>query len=313
MLLKNEVAYELHPKTRIVDLSGESESRVRRIPYWLRTIRTYVKKEQPDVILSFVARINILVMLACIGVEKRIIVSERNDPMRDGRGIITKVLTGLLYPQCDGIVFQTKRAWSCYSKVIREKGEIIPNPICVNEFADCMDKTKIVTVGRLAEQKNHKLLIRSFKRLLINYPHMELYIYGEGPCRKELEDYIKVLGIDGKVHLPGRIDKIHREIRDAGMFVLSSDYEGLSNALLEAMVMGLPCISTNCAGSDEYIINEINGLLVCVGDELGLEKAMKRFIEDDELRGKCASNARKISGLVGGHEVMEKWRNIISK
>lgn len=112
---------------------------------------------------------------------------------------------------------------------------------------------KIVTVGRLTVQKNQKLLIESFSEVLKKYPNIILEIYGDGEKREELKYIIKTLGVSNNVIFKGNILNVHEAIADAGLFVLSSDYEGLSNALMEAMMMGLPCISTTCAGSDELI------------------------------------------------------------
>ena len=255
LLLKNEVCYNLADTTRILDLSGKGESRLRRAPYWLSSIRRYVKEEKPDVVVSFAARINVIVMLACLGTKTKIVLSERNDPKCDGRDPVTILLTRLLYPHSEGIVFQTARAKSCFGRKIQKKGVIIPNPIEVQVCAKDTDIHKIVNVGSLKPQKNHELLINAFSDLSDKYPHMQLYIYGEGQLRTRLEEHIKRLGMQDKIHLPGACSDVHDQIKNAAMFVLSSDYEGLSNALLEAMMMGLPCISTNCSSLPEIIDN----------------------------------------------------------
>lgn len=130
---------------------------------------------------------------------------------------------------------------------------IIFNPISVSSVSKNTNLKKIVTVGRLTVQKNQKLLIESFSEVLKKYPNIILEIYGDGEKREELKYIIKTLGVSNNVIFKGNILNVHEAIADAGLFVLSSDYEGLSNALMEAMMMGLPCISTTCAGSDELI------------------------------------------------------------
>ena len=104
---------------------------------------------------------------------------------------------------------------------------------------------------------------------------------------------------------------VHYRIRNAIMFVLSSDFEGLSNALLEAMMMGIPCISTNCAGSDEVIRNEKNGLLVNVGDEDGLYMAMKKLLENNELRKDISNQAKSDLSIFKSDKVLSEWMNYI--
>lgn len=311
MLLTNTVGYHIDDSIEIIDMSGTTESRIKRVPYWVKSIRSFVKKENPDVIVSFAARINVITMISCIGLNKKIIVSERNDPQYDGRGIITKILTKILYPFANTVVFQTQRVMSYFDRRIQNKAQIIPNPINVPVYSDNTKLNKIVTVGSLKPQKNQMLLLKSFKIVLEKYPEMTLTIYGEGACRDKLEEYIQIQDMQKNVFLPGEMDMVHEEIKDALMFVLPSDYEGLSNALLEAMMMGLPCISTNCAGSDEYILNGENGLLVQVGDREKLAEAIIKFIENDDLREKCARNARKIRDRVGLEKTLFRWHEVI--
>lgn len=151
----------------------------------------------------------------------------------------------------DKVVFQTKRVSSYFPYL--SNATIIFNPISVSSVSKNTNLKKIVTVGRLTVQKNQKLLIESFSEVLKKYPNIILEIYGDGEKREELKYIIKTLGVSNNVIFKGNILNVHEAIADAGLFVLSSDYEGLSNALMEAMMMGLPCISTTCAGSDELI------------------------------------------------------------
>ena len=312
ILLKKEVSYQLNPTINVIDMTGkENASRIKRSPAWIRKIRRYIIETNPATIVSFVARINLLVLLACAGMEKRIIISERNDPQFDGRGFLIRFFCSVLYPHAECIVFQTKRVKSYFSNAIQKKGRIIPNPIDVTVSATNTDVHKLVTVGSLKEQKNHRMLINAFKSVLKVHPEMELYIYGEGYYREETEKIIRNLGLQSKVHLCGNRANVHEAIRDALIFILSSDYEGLSNALLEAMVIGLPCISTRCAGSDEYIIDKQNGLLVDVGDEKGMTKAIISLIEDEKKRKELAVEAKKVINDVGKETALRLWREVI--
>lgn len=311
LLLFNRVDYELDKSTKIFDFTGLISSRLKRIPYWLQSIRHYVKKEKPDVIISFAARINVLVLLATLGLHVKVIVSERNDPKHDGRGIITRLMVRLLYSFANKIVFQTKRSLQYFPKNILKKGEVIPNPISVSCYASNQKKKKIVTVGRLTKQKNQSMLISAFANIRKDFPDYELYIYGDGEQKGNLIALSEVLNVRNHVHFEGNIPNVHEEIADAELFVLSSDYEGLSNALLEALMMGIPCISTNCAGADEFINNETNGLLVHVGNEFDLCNAMKKVLGDDLLRIKFARNAKINSTSFEKDVVLKQWMNVI--
>ena len=310
-LLLNDVDYELNEGIHVIDLTTDRTSRIASIPKWLLGIRKTVKEIRPDVIISFVARINILTQIACKGIIENIIVSERNDPSCDGRGCLIDIATKILYPRAQIVVFQTKRAQKYFNTKIQKNSVIIPNPISVDVQAKIVDSKKIVSVGRLAKQKNHKLLINAFFRVLQNYPEYKLWIYGDGELGPVLSEQVIKLGIEDKVFFPGNVLDIHAQISDAEMFVLSSDYEGLSNALLEAMMMGLPCISTNCAGSDEVIQDEANGLLVPVGDETALYMAMDRLITNRKLRYTIAQNAKKEAEKFKTENIFHKWLEIV--
>lgn len=310
MLLFPNVEYVLDDKIRIVDLSGIISSRILRFPYWTFKLRTYLKKEKPDITVSFAARVNVIMLLSALGLNIRKIISERNDPIHDGRGKITQIFIKLLYPRADKIIFQTTRSMKYFNDRIRKKGLVICNPIEVNISARRLNSHKIVSVGRLEKQKNHYLLINAFSKLIKKYPEYKLWIYGEGSLRSDLEKTVDELGINNHVFLPGVVKDVHDQISEAEMFVLSSDYEGLSNALMEAMMMGLPCISTVCAGSDEIIENGINGLLVSVGNMQELVDAMENLILDKELANRLSINARKSSKRYSVENVMTQWNYI---
>lgn len=310
MLLYDQVQYELDPRIRVICLSPGSQKRVSGGIYWISKVRGYIRENKPSVIVSFVARINIIVLLSAFGLKQKVLISERNDPANDGRSKAIELLTRALYPAAKRIVFQTQKARSHFGKTIQEKSIVIPNPITIYAEAD-KPKQKIVAVGRLAEQKNHKMLIRAFSKVLLKHPDFELWIYGDGPLKVQLEELSKELQIGEKVFLPGNVSDIHRQISDAECFVLSSNYEGLSNALLEAMIMGIPCISTACAGSDEYINNGNNGLLIPVNDTEALTNAMLAIIENGELRDRISQNGKKIASKVSTERVINTWEETI--
>lgn len=312
-LLDNSNDYILRDSIKVINITDDKKSRIQKIPFWLIQIRRTFKQFNPDVIVSFIARINILTLIASLGLNKKIIISERNDPKSDSRTWFIKMATYLLYPLADAIVFQTTWAKNCFPKYIQKKGIIIRNPVYLDVKATEMKDNKIVAVGRLLEQKNHKLLINAFSKVIEKYPDYKLYIYGEGKLRRELVNQVEELNISDNVFMPGNVLNIHEKISDAEMFVLSSDYEGLSNALLEAMMMGLPCISTNCAGSNEVIEHEKNGLLVPIKDAKSLSESIVRLIQDRELAEKLGKNAMACSVKFKSENVINDWKKVIEE
>ena len=308
-LLSNRVEYPIHPNVHVYDLSGQTESRWRRFPGWLKSIRCYVKRKQPDVVVSFVARINIITQLATLGLRTNLVVSERNDPKHDGRSWMVNVAARILYPRVSKVVFQTQRAQSYFPYL--HNTCLITNPITVTTVARESSVSKIVSVGRLTAQKNQQMLIDAFAKIASLFPKYTLEIYGEGELRSALQMQIDRLNLQDRVSMPGNVLNIHERIMDAALFVLPSDYEGLSNALLEAMMMGLPCISTDCAGSDEYIRHGQNGLLVSVGDTEELSAAMHKMLADRAYARSLGVAARMDSATFARETVVQQWCDLI--
>lgn len=312
LLLFNNVDYQINERVKIVDLSRKTNSRIKRLPSWILGIRNLVKNEKPDVILSFVARINVITQFSCIGLKQNIVVSERNDPYCDGRSKLVDAMTRWLYPKANAVVFQTKRAKTYFEKSNLKNTVIIANPISVECLASEPTKGKIVNVGRLTKQKNQKLLMDAFYDTLINVPYASLFIYGEGDLKEQLLTKAKELGISEHVHFMGNVSNIHEQMADSEIFVLSSNYEGLSNALLEALMMGLTCISTNCAGSDEYVMDHENGILVNVGDKEDLASAMIEMLQDRDQAKKLGEEAHRRSIAFEKENVLERWYKLIN-
>ena len=162
-------------------------------------------------------------------------------------------------------------------------------------------------------QKNQKLLINAFSELAKKIPDYTLVIYGEGSLRKELEKFIESKGLKDRIFLPGAKNNIQEYIKDASLFVLSSDYEGIPNALIEAMAIGLPCVSTDCSpgGARELITNGENGVIVECRNSNELATAMARLLTDRESAKKMGTNAKKIYTRVDKNLVCNRWLDLI--
>ncbi|WP_461611072.1 glycosyltransferase family 4 protein [Cytobacillus kochii] len=307
-LLDDSNDYELNSKIVVNPICGKSNSRLRQMPKWLYDVRKHVKETNPNIIVSFIARVNIVTLLSCIGLKKRIVVSERSDPKADGRSIFVKLATYFLYPSANLIVFQTKWAKSNFPKLIQQNSAIIYNPINIKVEAKKEKSKKIVAVGRLNKEKNHEMLIRAFKEVHFKYPEYELYIYGEGTLREDLERQIHELELLNSVFLPGNVIDIHEKISDAEIFVLPSNYEGMSNALLEAMMMGLPCISTDYPGADEVINDDFNGIIVERDNEQQISRTICELINDPKKRNTLGENGKETVLKMKEKNIIETWK-----
>lgn len=311
MLLHNKVQYALPPEVEVLNFSNDRIKAALDTPRLILKLRHLVKKRKPDVVAAFMAQNCMVASAACRGLKTRLVVSERIDPSAMGRGRLFEAVLNDVYAKATVAVMQTKRAKAYFPQKVQENSVVIPNPIQVKAEALERRKHRIVTAGRLTPQKNQKMLIHAFSAIHKIHPEYILDIYGEGPLQETLQQQIDALGLTESVVLRGNVPNIHEQIADAELFVLPSNYEGLSNALMEALMMGLPCISTNCAGSDEVIRDGENGLLIPIGDQGALEKALERLITDPALATQLGRTARGDSKQYSVDCVIAQWRKAI--
>lgn len=243
--------------------------------------------------------------------NERIICCERSSPKQSwGKNF---PLIESSYRKADFVVFQSQEVQELFEDRIREKSCILKNPVPIPPPAHEDREKKIVTMGRLTPQKNHELLIRSFVRFHERFPEYTLHIFGEGPLEEQTRQLVLSLHMEGHVFLEGNDPAVHTRIRDAEMFVLSSVFEGLSNALLEAMSMGIVCISTRCEGSSDVIRDRENGLLVDIGDEEALTQAMCLLAENPELRRTLERQAMEDLKAYDRDIVVSDWERMIEE
>ncbi len=260
-----------------------------------------------DYTISFLYWPNIYNIIAGGGSIK--ISSERNDPEGKGEDYFNDMI--LAYQKSDKVVFQTKYIMNKFPENIKKKSIIIPNPISVSCLSDAtFTEKKIVSVGRLVPQKNQALLIKAFANFKRSHNKHHLYIYGIGPLLNELKLLSKTYNLEEFIHFEGFEENIHEKIKNAEQFILSSDFEGMPNALMEAMMMGLPCISTNCSGVGEIIEDEINGLLVPIGDVSALSRKMCLLSDDKYLQKKLRIGAIIKSEEWKTERIAKKWEEL---
>jgi glycosyltransferase involved in cell wall biosynthesis len=294
------ITYRHHP-TRLGALIASRYLSVRRL-LLLQRIRAAYRIETT---ISFLVTPNSLNAMSFGGYR---IVSERNDPSQKEGRYFKKSLQSCR--RADYVVFQTKKVRAMFPRSVQEKSCIIHNPVTVPCHAGASRK-RIVAMGRLHPQKNFSLLIGAFATFAQSHRDHTLHIFGRGPQLDELRQQACDLGVGDSVFFEGYRTDVHEAMRDAEAFVLSSDYEGMSNALIEAMMMGLPCISTACTGSDELITDGEDGLLVPVGDADALAEAMGRLADDQALRERLAQGARLRALDFALEDVIRAWERIL--
>lgn len=290
----NQVAYPLDGRIDVVhtgDTSGGNPLiRIKR----LIAMRRYYKQNAGCTVFAFSAMGAVFSVIAAAGIPHGMLVSERNDPGKYEH----QRIRNWAYGKADKLVLQTEDMKKCFPESIRRKSAVIPNPVPQNlpEPYQGVRKKRVVSVARLEKQKNHRLLIEAFAEFLKDFPEYELHIFGIGELEEDLKAQVRGLQLEDKIIFRGFSVNVREEIIDSAMFILSSDYEGISNSMIEALAMGVPVISTDCpvGGSRAYIENEASGLLVPVGDRTALCNAMKRIAADEKLAQKLSDNAVKI-------------------
>lgn len=251
-------------------------------------LRKIVKAENPDVVLSFLGAPNKRMLISTVGLKCRRFVSVRNDPNYEyGSGKINRIIAKLFFTLADGVVFQTEDAAKYFQASVRKKSTVIFNPVA-KVFRDTersQELKNIVTVGRFDPQKNHILLLEAWKELEGEFPDEKLVIYGDGALRAQYEKYISDNGLGDRVELPGVVTDVPSVLSKARLFVLSSDFEGMPNALMEAMSVGVPCISTDCpCGGPKMLIDDgKDGYLVPCKDITALKSAICNALRYENL------------------------------
>ena len=172
----------------------------------------------------------------------------------------------------------------------------------------------LLSVGRLVPWKGFKMLVKIMPELLKINQFFRLVIVGDGPELKDLKTMVKNLSLEKKVYLVGKKTKEELAIflRAADIFVLNTGYEGFSHQILEAMVSGLPVITTFSGGNKEIIHQGENGFMVKYNDEFNLLEAIKTLWNNKDLRQKFTDNGLKTSGYFSIDKMIKETTEILS-
>ena len=278
--------------------SAEEEERLR-----IRYIRNLKRSRRVFACISFMYRMNRL-NIETKGCEK-VILAERNDPILREPEHFEEI--GGLYEKADFVIFQSRRVMREFGPAVQKKSRILPNPVSVPVLRTPPQRQEIVTMGRLGGQKNHAMLIRAFAQFRKTHPGYTLAIYGKGELEGELRELASSLGAADAVRICPHTDSVHEAIAHAEIFALSSDYEGMSNALLECMMMGFPCVTTKSGGAAEIIENGVNGMLTAPGSENEMAEALAYLADHPEMREQIGRNAAKTAESFRMETACLKW------
>jgi glycosyltransferase involved in cell wall biosynthesis len=304
--MKNDVE-ELQPNIRWIKADLERASLVRKV----KEARRWMKETGADISISFLLDANIINTLACLGTKTKSIICERNDPYKPHYYKLK--LTKPLFRLADGAVFQLPKVAEYYS-MIKGHTAVIPNPVIPTsakiELKSFEERENvIVSLGRYdIFQKRQDVLLNAFARFLQGHPDYILKFYGDGPDEDKIRKLVESLGITDNVIVSGTTGHSAQVLSKSKFFVLSSDFEGIPNTLMEAMSIGLPCISTRCRpGGAEFLIEDgKNGLLVDAGDTDGLFQAMNRMA-DAGIADSLGLEAKKVTERFSEERITDMW------
>ena len=287
----------------------------------IKKMREIISEHQDSTVISFLQPSIPITLLSAEHLPNKVLLSERGNPQRlmkkrYGRKFIEKY-----YQRADKIVFQTKDARKVYPANIAEKGVIISNPIKANLPKPYHGERNkyITTFCRISKQKNLPNLLQAFLIVHQAHPDYRLRIIGdtyndEGDLvLADIIEFIKINKLENYVLLEPFKENVHEAIIKDSMYVNSSDYEGISNAMLEAMAIGMPVVCTDCpiGGAKATIKNGENGLLVPIQDTKSLAIAIINLIENDNITEQLSENASLIRRIYNIKQIALKWINLI--
>ncbi|WP_299147654.1 glycosyltransferase [uncultured Tateyamaria sp.] len=281
-----------------------------------RAIRALIRTHEPDVVVSFLTKINVQTLIAALGTYIPVIVSERNNVQAQAAHPFWRHAQSALMPQAARIVMQTKRACRDVPTRARDNAHVIPNP-CAPRAGQSdppvVNPPRLAAVGRLSHQKGFDLLLRAMALLHGQHPDLRLTIYGEGEQRAALEAQRTALGLEHVVDLPGNSTTPGAWIADTDILVLSSRYEGFPNVVAEGLVNARPVVAFDCDfGPQELIEDGVNGRLVPQGDVMALAEALGALAAAPRMRAAMAQNATALRVRLDPAIIMAQWDDVIA-
>lgn len=311
--------YHLNDSVKVIKigLDREKTSRIRRLYSKYIFLKNFFRENKPDAVVAFLFNMEAPAILAGLKTNTRVYTSVRNAPW--SYPPIERTFRKLFYPRIAGVVFQSNKVQKYKDFKHLNNSSVIMNPLddSVKAMTEPVEygnrKDIIISVARLEKQKNHEMLIRAFSKIHEEFPGYVLHIFGEGSMRNQLTNLIYDLGLVEKVVLEGAVPGAVVKNRDAKLFVMSSDYEGFPNALAEAMVQGIPSISTDfdTGVASDLICNGRNGWLVAVGDTDDLAKKMRHALLLKEKTNEIAKESVRVFERLSSEKICEEWERFI--
>lgn len=325
---KGSLFYRLDPGVKLLWLADRmgwlGKTWFASIRKWF-ALRRLVKEIEPDVIISFLTNVNVMVLLATRGLGVPTIVCERTNPaVSTSAGKALAALRRRFYPWATLVTVQAQASVETFRAMVPgiQRLAVIPNPL-PPELAQAFiakplrasgQRRRVVAMGRLVSIKRFESVVQAFAGLAADFPEWDLYIWGEGPLRAALAQQIQEAGLETRVFLPGRTSEPWHELAQADVFVLASEVEGFPNVLLEAMALGVACVTVDCpSGPREISRDGEDALLVPLGDQPALGHALGQLMADPVLQDVLGKHAAvSVRSRYELQEVLHQWDVLIA-
>lgn len=299
----------------ISDLSDE-ECKGRVYNFFARIMKLHrvIRQTDADLLMTTAGKSNFMAITCAAFLPTRVVVSIVADPPLEYPTKIMRFLLQTMFGEADGIIMQTHRQLSFLRKGLQRVAVIMPNSVStefVRERHAGPRKKDIYMVGRMDDNKNQAMAVQAFAEAVKDRPGFRLVLCGDGDDKDKLIELAASLGVSECTDFPGVVSDVPDRLHDSYAFLLTSDTEGMPNTLLEAMSLGVPCISTDCpcGGPAEIIKDGVNGLLVPVRSVEGLKDALIRIMDDPGYASGLGDAAYDSMSGYRPDAVNQRWRD----
>lgn len=316
MMFGNRIQYQLHPQINLIQLDLGGLSKFDRILKLRRQLKILINDNNEVIIVQFQDSVLNTMLIASFGLKTKIIACERNNPYIKGTSLMKKLRAMLPYKFADYCVFQTPDARKYYSIVSDKSCSVIINPITIPQLSwnGKIDEKHLISICRLHKQKNIPMTLEVIDLLKNKYPNIHLDIYGEGNMKDEILEEIRKRGLQNNITLCGTTKQVTQKLAEASIFISTSDFEGISNSMLEAMAVGLPMVCTDCPiGGARLMLGDGAGLLSEIGNIKQFAENLDGLLHNHDKCRLMSAFAKEKASQYTLLNIAQRWIDVFNK
>lgn len=313
LLFGEDVEYLLPETIEVEKLKLNNINKTKRLIELRKVIKSEKKKYGRIILIPFLNSILKTVVVANLFLGNPVIASERSNPYLRGGSFTKRLRSTIPFFFSKRAVFQTTEARK-YFFIPDRKAMIIPNPILTSpcDWEERLENCLLITTCRLHPAKNLKMMVDVVNKLKDKFPNIKLHIYGDGPLKTEIDNYILDNNLSNSVFLLGVDDNVYLKLSQASVFISTSDYEGISNSMLEAMSVGMPLVCTDCPiGGAKTMLSDGCGLLSPVGDVDAFAVNVDYLFSHPKEAKQMAKSAKEKTMKYSPENISKEWDKIL--